>query len=287
MDAEPPDSLTQPPLEDVLRTADTQLAEAERQATAVLRAVRRLRRGTQEGALAGLAVAVEAAARAAGQTAEPLQRAAAALGYDAAAAFGDGAFLAELAAAAKQAGVILVQRDGRVTAFPVALRLDARTPGVRIGRRLERRIRPSFLAGQLRKLQQRPDRFNARAFLDRLLKPYAALARAEESGWRPQRAGPGPLVALADLHEMLTLMPAAAADYPVEEFVIDLLRLDRQPDARTGQGHRFELGGSTGRKGAKRLTLYDQQGVQHDYYAIRFILDPSDGRTDGAASAAG
>ena len=55
--------------------------------------------------------------------------------------------------------------------------------------------------------------------------------------------------------------------------MLDLLRLDRQPDARTGRGQRFELGGSTGTKGAKRLSAYDETGAQHDYYAIRFISE--------------
>ena len=150
---------------------------------------------------------------------------------------------------------MLVRRDGRVTAYPVALRLDSRAQGVRVGRKLERRIRPSFLAAQLKALQQRPERFNARQFLDRLFVLYESKARAEDPEWRPTRPGPGPLVALAELHDQLTVLPAAAADYPQEEFVTDLLRLDRQPDATSGQGHRFELGGSTGRKGAKRLTL--------------------------------
>jgi hypothetical protein len=80
------------------------------------------------------------------------------------------------------------------------------------------------------------------------------------------------MVSLAELYEQLTLLPAAAADYPQEEFVTDLLRLDRQPDATGSGGHRFELGGSTGRKGGKRLTLFDETGEQHDYYAIRFTL---------------
>jgi hypothetical protein len=62
--------------------------------------------------------------------------------------------------------------------------------------------------------------------------------------------------------------------------------LDRQPDATASHGHRFELAGSTGRKGGKRLTLFDETGEQHDYYAIRFILEPSNGRADHATAAA-
>ncbi len=93
-------------------------------------------------------------------------------------------------------------------------------------------------------------------------------------------------MALAELYDQLTVLRAAAADYPQEEFVADLLRLDRQPDAVGSHGHRFELGGSTGRKGGKRLTLFDETGEQHDYYAIRFILEPSHGRADDKAAAA-
>jgi hypothetical protein len=168
----------------------------------------------------------------------------------------------------------------------VALRLDGRAQGVRIGRKLERRIRPSFLAARLKALQQRPERFNARQFLDRLFLLYESKARAADPAWRPTQPGQGPLVALAELYDQLTVLPAAAADYPLEEFVTDLLRLDRQPDATDSHGHRFELGGSTGRKGGKRLTLFDETGEQHDYYAIRFTLEPSDGRADNQAAAA-
>ena len=237
----------------------------------MLKAVKRLRRAASEGAVGNLAGGIGAVQTDLQRATEIVADTEQAAQFEVAEVFGNGAWLAELAAAAKAAGVVLVQRDGRVTAYPVALRLDARAQGVRIGRKLERRIRPSFVAAQLKTLQQRPERFNARQFLDRLFALYESRARAEDPAWRPNRAGQGPLVALAELHEQLTLLPAAAADYPLEEFVTDLLRLDRQPDATGSQGHRFELGGSTGRKGGKRLTLFDETGEQHDYYAIRFI----------------
>ena len=188
-----------------------------------------------KGRLPTCPAAIAAAKADAERTGEPLAKAAAVLDYDVADAFASGAWLDELAAAASGAGVVLVRRDGRVTAYPVALRLDARAQGVRIGRKLERRIRPSFVAAQLKALQQRPERFNARQFLDRLFALYESKARAEDPTWRPTRPGQGPLVSLADLHDLLTLLPAAGADYPQEEFVADLLRLDRQPDATDRQ----------------------------------------------------
>jgi len=259
-------------IEDSLAAWDEQLAGLERQATATLRAARKLRKAAHEGAVATFPAAVQDLQKIAAALHEALGNVAAP-DIDLPGAFADGRFLAELAAAAAALNVTVVQRDGRVSVYPLALRLEQRAQGVRIGRRLERRIRPSFLARHLRDLQQRPNRFNARQFLDRLLRAYTALAGSRDSAWQPNRPGEGPLVPLADLHDLLTVLPAAASDYPLEEFLLDLLRLDRQPDARTGRGHRFELGGSTGTKGAKRLSAYDETGAQHDYYAIRFISE--------------
>jgi hypothetical protein len=260
-------------LEATLGAWDEQLAGLERQAAQVLRAAKRLRKAAQEGAVATFPSAVTELHDNAAKLQATMSHSTAAPDIDLAAAFASGAFLDELSRAATAAGVTLVQRDGRISVYPLALRLEPRTQAVRIGRKLERRLRPSFLARHLRDLQQRPNRFNARAVLDRLLRAYQVLAEGRAPEWRPNRPGAGPLVALADLHDVLTLIPAAAADYPLEEFLLDILRLDRQPDTRTGRGHRFELGGSTGTKGAKRLTAFDETGAQHDYYAIRFIAE--------------
>ena len=128
--------------------------------------------------MASLPAAIAAAQADANRTGEPLAKAAAMLDYDVSDAFATGAWLDELAAAAAAAGVVLVRRDGRVTAYPVALRLDGRAQGVRVGRKLEKRIRPSFVAAQLKTLQQRPDRFNARPV------PRSALHALREHGAR-------------------------------------------------------------------------------------------------------
>ena len=261
-----------PALEDTLAAWDEQLAGLERQAGATLRAARKLRKAAHEGAVASFPAAVSDLQKNAA-TLHAALGTVAAPDIDLAAAFANGRFLSELAAAAAALNVTVVQCDGRISVYPLALRLEPRAQAVRIGRRLERRIRPSFLARHLRDLQQRPNRFNARQFLDRLLRAYAALSASRDARWQPNRPGEGPLVPLADLYDLLTVLPAAAADYPLEDFLLDLLRLDRQPDARTGRGHRFELGGSTGTKGAKRLSAYDETGAQHDYYAIRFISE--------------
>jgi hypothetical protein len=263
MSDSPPGAAT---LESAFEAWESRLGRLEQQAAQVLRAAKQLRKAAREGAMAAAPAALTALRESAGRLTDTIGRDAEPPSIDIAAAFEDGSFLNELAAAAAAANVTLVRRDGRVTAFPVVLRLEARSQGVRIGRKLERRVRPSILTQVLKSVQSRGNRFNARSFLDRLLRAYTLLA----PGWR---SGEGPLVELARLYEALTLLPAAAADYPPEEFLVDLLRLDREAEARSGRGHRFEFGGSTGTKGAKRLTVYDENGAQHDYFAIRFISD--------------
>ena len=139
-------------LEDTLAAWDEQLAGLERQAAQVLRSARRLRKAAHEGSVAGFPGATAELQDNAAKLQAAAAQAATAPDIDLVASFADGRFLDELSRAAATAGVTLVQRDGRITAYPVILHLDARLQGVRIGRRMERRIRPSFLAAHLRAL---------------------------------------------------------------------------------------------------------------------------------------
>src|ERR1700722_5213260 len=172
MDMSAPQPGTAGTIEATLGAWEASLARLEQQAAAVLRAAKQLRRAAQDGALAGAAAAQGALKESAGKLAESITRDAQPPAIDVPAAFEDGSFLTELSAAAAAAGVTLVQRDGRVTAYPVVLRLEPRNLGVRIGRKLDRRPRPGVLARHLKAIQQRPNRFNARSFLDRLLRAY-------------------------------------------------------------------------------------------------------------------
>src|SRR5436189_6384267 len=98
MDSEQPRGL-----EGMLAALDAHLADAEKQAAALLKAVRRSRRAAREGAVASLPAAIATAKGEADRTAEPLAKAAAALDFDVAEAFTSGAWFAELAAAARDA----------------------------------------------------------------------------------------------------------------------------------------------------------------------------------------
>ncbi len=268
-------------LEDELVRLDAALAGAERQAKTVLAGVRALRRQVAGGIVAGLARRLEQLPAAAAPLAEALRGAAASFAWDAETAFAGGAYLRELQDAAAARGVVLVERDGRVTAFPLLLKLDAAVPGVRVGRRLERQLRPAVLTGLLKQAQDSAA-FNAEAFLETLFRAATHLARADARADEPR---PGAVVPLLEIYELLTLRPGSAAEYPREAFAVDLLRLDRAPDTRTRRGHRFSLPASTGSKGRARLTVYDAHGAEHVYVGIAF--QPAGGQPAGGQPAGG
>jgi hypothetical protein len=256
-------------LESQIVGLDQLLAESEKQAKALLARVRGLRRKTNAGELASLAGLFDPLPRQIEQLAVALQAARDSLSYDAAAALSDGSYLAELQAEARAQDVVVTERDGRLTAFPLLLKLEARIPAVRIGRKLERGIRPSFLVRRLRQAQA-ASRFDAARFLGQVFNAYAYLAPRAQPGWQASKAGDGPVVPLNAIHALLTLHPAAAAEYPREAFACDLLRLNRAPDTSTGGGHRFTLPASTGSKGRNRLTVFDEHGTEHVYVGVRF-----------------
>lgn len=255
---------------------DQLLADAEKHSKALLARVRGLRKKTAAGELAPLAGLFEPLPRQVEQFAASVETAREALTYDATAALTDGSYLAELHAEARAQGVVLTERDGRLSAFPLLLKLEPRTQGVRIGRKLERRLRPSVLVDQLKKAQA-ATAFDAVRVLGQMFAVYGTLARTIQPAWRPDATGDGPVIALNDIHAALTVLPVAAASYPREAFAVDLLRLNRLPDTSTAGGHRFTLPASTGSKGRDRLTVYDETGGEHIYVGIRFSRDGKPG----------
>jgi hypothetical protein len=115
-------------LDEELGRLDAALAIAERQAKAVMSGLRTLRRQAASGILAGLPRRLEQLPAATEPRVEALQTASGSFSYDADAAFADGDYLRELQAAAKAKGLVLVERDGRITAFPLLLRLEPAAP---------------------------------------------------------------------------------------------------------------------------------------------------------------
>jgi hypothetical protein len=252
-------------LEHELLVLEGRLQASHKAARALLKAVGSAERAARLGHVGE----IERRLQEVGQRAVEASSAAMALdgawSFDLTAYMADGSYLAELEAAAAEAGLRLFEKDGRIYCFPLLLRLDSKERAVRVGKKPERRVRPKELARLLAKAQKRPQRFDERRFLELLYRAYL-----EVTGRAGQ--GAGRVVPLADLHDLLTLFPGT--DYPAEEFARDLLLLDRKPDLLTRDGCRFELPASTGSKGrARRIVVYDEEGRERLYVGIRFVKD--------------
>ncbi|HJU17454.1 MAG TPA: hypothetical protein VJ770_13425 [Stellaceae bacterium] len=253
--------------EESLEALDARLEQVQKLGKSLATAIARARSAVKTGQASEISKGLAAI----GQRIAEAEAAAEGLGeewtFDTASYLSDGRFLDDLKAAAREQGLSLFENDGRIYCFPLLLRVEPRDMAVKIGRRLERRIRPSALARLLARLQKRPQRFREEQFLELL---YRTWRRLVGPAW--QGNGRGPVVALSDIHDTLTLLPGA--DYPGEEFARDLLLLDRQPGLRTRDGCRFELPASTLGKGRmRRIVVYDEQGSEHTYIGLRFVKD--------------
>jgi hypothetical protein len=246
---------------------DARLDAVQRVGKSMLAAIGRARAAVKVGRVAD----IERSLGAVSQRVDEAKTAAGALrtglNFDAKSYLADGSFTKDLKEAAGEKGLRLFESDGRIYCFPLLLRVDAGELAVKVGRSLERRIRPRELAGLLARAQQRPQRLREAQLLEML---YRAWRRLVGAGW--QGSGSGPVAGLADIHEVLTLLPGT--DYPVEEFARDLLLLDRRPDLRTRDGCRFEFPASTLSRGRmRRILAYDERGQERAYIGIRFVKE--------------
>ncbi|MGD0106849.1 MAG: hypothetical protein ABSC06_22845, partial [Rhodopila sp.] len=123
-------------LEPALAEVEAKLADAERQAMGLLARLKRARRLAAIGDINGISTQLEQAPEAADRVAATVRAMDGAFAYDADDAFTSGTYVAELMAEAQRQGVTLIERDGRLSAFPLVLKLDAKTPGVRLGRKM-------------------------------------------------------------------------------------------------------------------------------------------------------
>jgi hypothetical protein len=246
-----------PGIEEALAGFEARIVDAQKSSEQLSRALKRLRQAAATGHISEIEKGLVAIAEF-GREADAAARA-----LPSAWTLNAGEHLAagysnELQREASAQGVRLFEKDGRLYAFPLILRIEPREAAVRIGKKLERKVRPKHLVRLLAAIQKRPQRFREDRFLALLYDVYRQVADAL-----------GDAVSLSQIHDLMTLLPGT--DYPIEEFGRDLLLLDRQPDLRTKDGSSFDFVGSTLSKGGmKRITVYDEDGLQRTYIAIRF-----------------
>jgi hypothetical protein len=251
-------------IEAALAALEENVADAQKHSDALSGALKKLRKAVATGHVGDVEKGLQAISERGRQAEAAAQALSGAWDFDTRAHLAEN-YAAELREEAASQGVQLFERDGRLYAFPLILRIDARDAAVRVGKKAVRTLRPKHLVKLLAAAQKRPQRVREERFLALIYEVYRQIAGAD---WRDAERGPA--ISLARIHDLLTLLPGA--DYPLEEFGRDLLLLDRQPDLRTKDGAAFEFPGSTLSKGGmKWITIYDEAGSERTYIAIRFV----------------
>jgi hypothetical protein len=252
-------------LEQALAALEQQVEAALKTTQASKTALGKVRLAAKSGALREIDRALAGALASATELGKRLEALQSAWTFDAEAYFADGRFQAELLQAARDAGLQLFEKDGRIYCYPMLLGVAPKDLALTIDRKPERRVRPAALAKLLAARQKAPQKFPVAQFLDTLFAAYQLLAPRLHPAWRIDAIGHGPVVPLADIYDTLTLLPGASRDYALPEFTRDIHLLDRSPGLRSKSGHRFSLPASTGSKTGKRLTMIDAHGTQHLY----------------------
>jgi hypothetical protein len=113
----------------------------------------------------------------------------------------------------------------------------------------------------LRQLQAKPARFKPADFLGLLHRAYRHCASAKEST----------VLTLAEIYDVLTLMPGSAKDYTRDDFARDLYLLDKSGVTRMDNGIVFRFSASTGTRNlASTFICIAEDGSEKRYYGIGF-----------------
>jgi hypothetical protein len=192
-------------LEAALAAIEGEIASAQASAAALASTLKRARTAAQTGRISELERTLSMAIEACNSAAVSVKALPDKWTFDVKSHLDEG-FVAELREAAAASGLTIIDRDGRLFAFPIAFKLDRAELGIRVNKLLDRRLRPSVLVKLLADTQKRPARLSEQRFLDLLHKVYAQLERAE---WQKVERGQGPIVKLAEIYATLTLLPGA------------------------------------------------------------------------------
>lgn len=248
-------------LEPALGALDAQLAEAARSLKVATRALKKAQDAARTGNLRDLERVLEAARDSAAAFEQDAKRAEASWAFSGEAYLASDHYLDELRAAAAELGVGGVRvLDGRLYSFPHIIRVEARDLAVRIGKKKDSRVRPSYVAENLKIAQAKPQQGNLDPILNAIEKAYLQLTKNEL----------GHAVSLTDIHAALTLLPGSAREYSLDDFIMDVYRLDLSGPHVTRARHRFDLPASTSTRGGRGIRFATREGEEKLYSTIRF-----------------
>lgn len=239
----------------------------ETAAKALTKAAKQMERAAHEGNIPNLRKAVETLSTVEGTVRQEIANARVVWPFaaDAEEDYLRASYEQELTSVAQAVGLQIRRADVALVASPSVIRIRPTDRALQINRRKVTGVRPSRVVELLRDEQLKKPTVSSERFLELLFKAYRLLTSRDDRG---------PVVALNDIYEALTLLPSAAADYDKLDFARDLYFLDRSRIRVTKAGVRFSLPASTGTKGGRgTFQFMSPDGEVVTYYGIQFVGD--------------
>ena len=182
----------------------------------------------------------------------------------------EGEYSSELQTRAEKSGVQMFERDGRLIAHPLMVRVLPGERAVRIDRRQSSSVRPSKLLADLEKLQTRPSRFRPQQFLESLYRAYLELAERDTAD-RLKLGGAGQVVRLDRIYNLFTGLPGSNREYTPLDFARDLYALQESGVREVRDGARVSFPASTGTRSPRGvISFVGPDGETVLYYGIQF-----------------
>lgn len=182
----------------------------------------------------------------------------------------DGRLTNELLETARAAGLGVHEQDGRIFSYPVLVRVLPSDRALLLDKERVRRIRPTVVVERLRRLRDKKERFRPADFVEALHDAYLVQLRMDGRSGTRQLSGSGPAIALAQLYDLLTLLPGQKKEYTKADFTRDLYLVDRNNSTLSRNGRvRMEFSAATGTR-LRPLHIVDEHGRDRDYFAVSF-----------------
>ena len=179
-------------------------------------------------------------------------------------------YSAELRSEGGKRGVRIFERDGRLIAHPLVVRVLPGDRAVRIDRRQTSTIRPSKIVADLEKQQNSPGRFRPQPFLESLYEAYLALSQTDTAD-RLKLGGVGQVVRLDRIYNLFTGLPGSRREYSLLDFARDLFTLKESGVREVRSGARVSFPASTGTRSARgAISFVGPSGEPVLFYGIQF-----------------
>ena len=259
-----PDAMS---LEEALAKTDADADAALKAASAAIRSLKKFRAAASSGDLRELRRAMDTAEQSIIALRQQFANAKDGWDFDEEAYLTGGDFTRELLETARKSRVEIFEDGERLYCYPHLIRVLPSERAVLIDKARERRLRPSFLVGHLKELQNKPVRFRPDAFLESLWTAYDTAVKMRKSKETPS----GAVIPLVEIYDLLTLLPGQSKEYSLQEFARDIYLLDKSGVNRTKKGLTVSWPASSGtRSPGRTITVISQEGREQKYYGISF-----------------